>query len=231
MRYLPTDEDSSYFVLQSSMVSSMPELKRALADIDAIRGQIAGSTQFRGYGPASVAATGVLACVVAQCQSRWFELRGHGVTQQDMHGYLAVWVGVAGVAVLLTALETLKRARQAHSELANEMIHRALEQFVPALMSGALLTIVMLRCAPQNLWMLPGLWQVIFSLGVFASCRFLPRQMFVVGVWYLSAGLAGIALGGIKGTCSPWTMGIPFGVGQLLVAGILQFGFRGAKSA
>ncbi len=212
------------------MVSSMPELKRALADIHAIRGQIAGSTQFRGYGPASVAATGVLALVVAEFQSRWFELSSRGVTQQGMHSYLAVWVGVAAVAVLLTALETLKRARRVHSGLAHEMIHRALEQFVPALMSGALLTIVMLRFAPQNLWMLPGLWQIIFSLGVFASCRFLPKQTFVVGVWYLSAGLAVIALGGLKGTCSPWSMGIPFGVGQLLVAGILQFGFRGEKS-
>ena len=26
--------------------------------------------------------------------------------------------------------------------------------------------------APDNLWMLPGLWQILFSLGVFASCRF-----------------------------------------------------------
>jgi hypothetical protein len=209
----------------------MPELKRALADIHAIRGQIAVSTQFRGYGPASVAASGVLALAVAGFQTRWFDLRWHGVTEPDMRSYLAVWVGVAAVAVLLTALETLQRARRVHSDLANEMIQRALEQFVPALMSGALLTVVMLRFSPHNLWMLPGLWQIIFSLGVFASCRFLPRQMFVVGVWYLSAGLACIALSGLKGTCSPWTMGIPFGVGQLLVAGILQFGFRGEKFA
>jgi len=204
----------------------MPELERALADIHAIRGQIAGSTQFRGYGPASVAASGVLALVVAAFQTRWFELRWHGVPAQDMRGYLAVWVGVAAVAVLLTASETLQRARRVHSGLALEMIHRAVEQFVPALMSGALLTIIVLRFAPQNLWMLPGLWQIIFGLGVFASCRFLPRQMFLVGVWYLGAGLACIALCAIKTACSPWAMGIPFGVGQLLVAVILQFGFR-----
>jgi hypothetical protein len=208
----------------------MPELERALADIHAIRGQIAVSTQFRGYGPASVAASGVLALVVAAFQTRLFEVRSHGAFEQDMRSYLAVWVSVAAVAVLLTALETLKRARRVHSGLAPEMLHRAVEQFVPALMSGALLTIVLLRFAPQNLWMLPGLWQIVFSLGVFASCRFLPWQMGIVGVWYLSAGLACIALCGLKGACSPWAMGIPFGVGQLLVAGILQFGFRGEKS-
>jgi hypothetical protein len=208
----------------------MPELKQALADIHAIRGHIASSTKFRGYGPASVAASGALALVVAAFQAHWLEARWHGLLEQDMRVYLAVWVGVAAVAVLLTALETLKRAPRVHSGLAPEMIHRALEQFVPALMAGALLTIVLLRFAPQNLWMLPGLWQIVFSLGVFASCRFLPRQMFIVGVWYLSAGLACIALCGLKGACSPWAMGIPFGVGQLLVAGILQFGFRGDQS-
>jgi hypothetical protein len=73
--------------------------------------------------------------------------------------------------------------------------------------------------------MLPGLWQLIFSLGVFASCRFLPRQMFAVGVWYLAAGLTCLAIGSVTRTLSPWTMGIPFGVGQLFVAGVLQFGY------
>ena len=88
-----------------------------------------------------------------------------------------------------------------------------------------MLAVVLIRCAPQNLWMLPGLWQVVFSLGVFASCRFLPRQMFAVGVWYLAAGLFCLAAGSTSRALSPWMMGIPFGVGQLLVAAVLQFGY------
>ena len=74
--------------------------------------------------------------------------------------------------------------------------------------------------------MLPGLWQVLFSMGVFASCRFLPRQMFAVGVWYLAAGLTCLALGSGARAFSPWAMGLPFGFGQLLVATVLQFGYR-----
>jgi hypothetical protein len=60
---------------------------------------------------------------------------------------------------------------------------------------------------------------------VFASCRFLPRQMFAVGVWYLAAGLFCLAAGSAARALSPWMMGIPFGVGQLLVAAVLQFGY------
>jgi hypothetical protein len=79
---------------------------------------------------------------------------------------------------------------------------------------------VLVHYASQATWMLPGVWQVIFSLGVFSSCRFLPRLMLAAGVWYLFTGLACIALADGR-ALSPWAMGIPFGAGQLLVAAIL----------
>jgi len=66
----------------------------------------------------------------------------------------------------------------------------------------------------------------LFSLGVFASCRFLPRSMIVVAAWYLLAGLACLILQSGSKTFAPWSMGIPFGVGQLLVALVLQYGFE-----
>jgi hypothetical protein len=68
--------------------------------------------------------------------------------------------------------------------------------------------------------MLPGMWQIIFSLGIFSSCRFLPRPMIVAGAWYLLTGLSCLAMGGNRALL-PWTMGISYGAGQLLVAGIL----------
>jgi hypothetical protein len=105
------------------------------------------------------------------------------------------------------------------------MIHAALEQFLPAIVAGLLLTVVLFQFTRDSLWMLPGLWQLIFSMGVFASCRFLPRQLFAVGVWYLATGLACLAFGSGERSFSPWLMGIPFGIGQLLVALVLQFGY------
>jgi len=83
----------------------------------------------------------------------------------------------------------------------------------------------LLRAAPREVWLLPGLWALVFSLGVFASCRFLPRQTFAVGVWYLVAGLTCLLVQSGSRTFLPWTMGISFGVGQLLVALVLQYGF------
>lgn len=116
----------------------------------------------------------------------------------------------------------LARTRLIHSGMADEMIRMAVEQFLPSAAAGALVTLVLMRCAPSVLWMLPGLWQLTFSLGVFSSCRFLPRPMLAAGVWYLLTGLCCIAIGDAR-AFSPWAMGIPYGVGQMMVAGILYF--------
>jgi hypothetical protein len=199
----------------------MKDLQQALSEIHSIRNQVARGTEFRGYGPASIALSGVLAMVVAAAQAQW--MTKHHKT--DLTMWLAVWAGTAAVSVLLTGIETFARARRVHLGFAREMVQSAVEQFLPAMMVGFLLTVVVMRVAPQECWMLPGLWQLIFSLGVFASCRFLPRQMFAVGVWYLATGLFCLVAASAARTLSPWMMGIPFGVGQLLVAAVLQFGY------
>jgi hypothetical protein len=197
----------------------MKDLQQALSEIHSIRTQVAHGTEFRGYGPASIAASGILALLVATVQTRWMAKS----SKADLTIWLGVWAGTAVVSVFLTGLETFVRARRVHVGFAREMVQSAVAQFLPAVMVGFLLAVVMMRVAPEECWMLPGLWELIFSLGVFASCRFLPRQMFAVGVWYLAAGLFCLAAGSATRALSPWTMGIPFGVGQLLVAAVLQF--------
>ena len=199
----------------------MKDLQQALSEIHSIRSQLARGTEFRGYGPATIAISGILALLVAAVQAQW--MTKHANT--DLWIWLGVWTATAAISLLLTGTETFARARRVHVGLAKEMVQAAVEQFLPAVMVGFLLTVVLTRVAAQECWMLPGLWELIFSLGVFASCRFLPRQMFAVGVWYLAAGLFCLAIGSAARSLSPWAMGIPFGVGQLLVAAVLQFGY------
>ena len=84
-----------------------------------------------------------------------------------------------------------------------------------------MLTVVLVRSAPEGLWMLPGLWQILYSLGVFASCRLLPRATFGVALFYLITGLLTVTLARGDAAFSPWAMGLPFGAGQLFAAGVL----------
>ncbi len=73
--------------------------------------------------------------------------------------------------------------------------------------------------------MLPGLWQVLVSLGLFAAVRSLPRSINLVGGWYLLSGTVVLVLAaqarGMQHELDPWLMGLPFAVGQFLMAGIL----------
>jgi hypothetical protein len=213
--------EERYFAQKHWKFRHMTELRQALDDISAIRSQVARGTQFRGYGPVSIASSGILALLVAAAQVHWAQSPEH-----DLRLFLVVWISTAAIAVFLSALETVFRVRRVHSGLALEMIQAAVEQFLPCVVVGLLLTVVLMRVAPQDSWMLPGLWAVLFSLGVFASCRFLPRQMFAVGAWYLAAGLVSLLIAAAHHALLPWAMGISFGVGQLLVAAVLYFGFE-----
>lgn len=197
----------------------MSDVRKALAEIEAIRAQVARATEFRGYGPVALAGTGALAGVAAAMQ-------GALISDPARHPavYLTLWIATAVLALALISLETASRVRRTHSTLALPMLRCAVGEFLPAIVAGLLLTAVIARDSPRELWMLPGLWQVIFSLGVFASCRLLPRPMYAVGLWYLASGLILLAHGHLGDALSPWTMGVPFGVGQLLVAGVLRFG-------
>ena len=194
----------------------MRDLERALADITAIRSQMARGTQFRGYGPVTIAATGLLTILAAGVQALLLP-----EPAADIAGYLILWVVVAAASATLIGVEMVARTRRIHSGLADEMLHAAVEQFMPAAVAGALLTVVVVRSAPQSVWMLPGLWQIVFGLGVFASCRTLPRPMFAAGAWYLAAGLANLAFANADNALSPWAMAVPYGIGQLYIAAVL----------
>lgn len=198
----------------------MNDLNKALGDISSIRRQMARSTEFRGYGPATLAATGVFAIAAAVAQALWLPDPAKAIT-----AYLTTWISTAAISAALIATQMRTRTRRIHSGMADQMVRMAVEQFLPSAGAGSLMTFVLVRFVPGELWMLPGMWQVIFSLGIFSSCRFLPRPMIAAGLWYLLTGLVCIALADNR-ALSPWAMGVPYGVGQLLVAAILLFNSR-----
>ena len=99
----------------------------------------------------------------------------------------------------------------------------AIRQLVPCLIAGAGITLAILRHAPDACWMLPGLWAVLFSQGIFASSRLLPKPIFAVGIYYLVAGLFTLMLANDLYAFSPWAMALTFGVGQLFTAAVLYW--------
>jgi hypothetical protein len=194
------------------------ELREALTQISEIRFQMARSAVFRGYRSVPVALSGLLALAAAGFQAVWLPDPG-----KDVSAYLTLWVGTAVLSVSAATAVMVQRWRHSGAAWADEVTWLAVEQFLPCLVAGALVTVVVTRFARESLWMLPGLWQVLFSLGIFASYRLLPRATFAVGLFYLVAGLLCLALARGEAALAPWAMGVPFGAGQLLAAAVLYW--------
>jgi hypothetical protein len=90
-------------------------------------------------------------------------------------------------------------------------------------MIGGVLTFLICGFARECMWLLPGFWSIFFGLGIFASRQLLPKPIVFVGAFYLLWGLICIGRFPTRALFSPWSVGIPFGIGQSAAAFILHW--------
>ncbi|MBS0266388.1 MAG: hypothetical protein JSS02_30940 [Planctomycetes bacterium] len=194
------------------------ELHDALAQLSEIRIHVARTEPFRGYRAATTGFSALVAVAVALVQPVVVPHPGDHPVR-----YLQLWICAALLSSGVVALEMAIRCRRSGSPTAVRTTRLALEPLLPSLLAGASLTLVLVQFATESLWMLPGLWSLLFSLGIFASVRLLPRPTIWVAWYYLACGLGSLALAQGDLAFSPWAMGVPFGGGQILGAMVLFF--------
>jgi hypothetical protein len=194
------------------------ELREALVQIAEIRRHMASSGVFRGYRSAPVALSGVFALAAALVQARLIP-----EPAEHFNEYLTLWIATAALSMLAVAAEMVMRLVRTQQRGDWELTRLAIEQFLPCIIAGGLLTLALVRQMPEQVALLPGLWQIMFSLGIFASARLLPKQLFVVGAFYLCSGVVVLIWGHDGFSLEPWCMGIPFVAGQLAAAAILYW--------
>jgi len=181
----------------------MTELDKALADIGDIRSRLAAGTTFQGFGPFVIAITAVLALVLGVLQYLI-----PSVFAPTIAGYLIAWVVLASVSSVLIGIEMYSRTRRFHGGMADAMLVNAIEQFIPF--------------QPDMLWVLPGLWQLLLAVGLFASAQTLVKGIKPVAGWYFVCAFVVLVMSVEQVSLSPWLMAVPFFVGQLLTALVLK---------
>lgn len=194
----------------------MSDVDTALSEIERIRAQLAASTRFQGFTPAVAATTGLLALALAALQSAGFD---PATTTTDM---LVQWILLAVICASLVGADAVVRARRLHRAMADTMISTTLRQFLPVGGAGTIVAIAILLRAPAWAAIVPGLWQLLFAVGILAALPGLPRPLVWGAGWYFVAGTASMLTGAGAPDISPWIMGVPFGVGQLLIAALLR---------
>jgi hypothetical protein len=190
----------------------------ALRLITEIRERMARSQDFQGFASLAVAFSSLLAFVGAASQRYLVPS-----PMEDLSRYLLIWIIIAALSLSAAAMGLRSWTKRTGSELGREKTILAIEQVAPCLVVGALLTFFVYRDAPELCWVLPGLWSLLFSLGVFASRRMLSREVFWVGVYYVAAGTVCLSLGHGIHALAPWQMELCFGGGQLVGAAVLYW--------
>jgi hypothetical protein len=190
-------------------------VQRAINQIDEIHSQLARTVHYRSYRATTVAASGFAAILGATFQGRFLAGRAE-------MAFVAYWIIIALVS--LSAVGSTVLFNYCFREAAQERrrTESAVGGFLPSLAAGAAVTPPLLL-AGDAVRFLPGLWAVLFSLGMFASRPYLPRIIGWVGLYYLCCGTLLLAAGLGGKALSPWAMGITFGTGQLFAAQVLYW--------
>lgn len=195
-------------------------LDEALGQIGEIHRQLVRTQLFRGFRAVPVAGSGALAVAAAGLQPVVVREPAH-----QLGDYLLFWTGVALVAGAICSIE-LVRSLLGESSLRREEAREACARFLPCIGAGALLTAVVGLFAPERAELLPALWALLYSQGIFASLSRLPSGTLWVGVFYLIGGLVAFVLAKGEWAFSPWAMALPFGIGQFWAGLVLYFGLE-----
>lgn len=190
------------------------ELRDAIDQITTIRSQLAATEHLKSLRAIPVALSGVLAIAAAIAQTLWLE------NPIDYpRRYLMLWCGAAVISGVLAAVVVTRRTFRCPGELSAANAWLAVRQFAPSLVVGAIVTWFVVARIPHLLWILPGLWQLLFGLGNLAAHRLLPAPALFVGVTFVATGTCCLWFGELA--LDPWAMGLPFAAGQLALASIL----------
>ena len=190
------------------------ELRDAFDQITTIRTQLAATERLRSLRAVTVALSGFGAIAVAAVQPHVLD-----DPMRAPHLYLMLWVGTAVLFACASTIEVIRRARSGDSALGVANLRLAALQFVPSLVAGAVITAWVATRQTELLWILPGMWLLLFGLGNLAAQQVLPSAAKWIGVLYLCSGTWCLWLG--EAALDPWCMGLPFAVGQFPLAGVL----------
>lgn len=199
----------------------MTEVERALSQISEIHKHLARTEVYRGLRSVPAAAAGLLALLAAGLQPVVLGIQDP--FSRPASGFVYYWVGVAVVASIVALSSGVFHFFSVTNPFQRRRSLHVLGQFLPCLLAGAAITLVIEQSLGRFIPLLPGLWAILFSLGVFATRPYLPHGIGWVALSYLLAGIVLLRFAENGLSLSPWGMGLTFGGGHLATAAVLYW--------
>lgn len=192
------------------------EIADALDRISHIHEHLAKGEIYRGFRALPVALSGVAGLGAAMMQPLLVEA-------VKPESFLHYWVFAGLVCGLIGVSEIILNYCMRDSGYSRRITRCVVGQFVPCIFAAIALTLALSRGGTSTILLLPGLWALLFSLGVFASRPFMPRASGWVALYYLLAGAWLLFARTDGNSLSGWRVGGVFGIGQLATAAVLYW--------
>ena len=198
-------------------------IHRALSEVAEIRAQLDRTASYQGFRSLATGFSALLVIIGGILESTFV-----ADPQMQIDPYLAIWLGVAVASSMLAGSEMIIRGIVSR-KLQVWVTHRKLvANLLPSLIVGSVLTLVIGEHALESIsggmiWSLPGVWAMLFGLGVFSCRHDLPRSTGWVAAYYLFAGIICLLINSQTHVVAPWQMVMLFGVGQAALGFVLYW--------
>ncbi len=171
--------------------------EQAEANLRFIRETMERATLFTAVPGWGMAVIGLTACVAAVLAA----------AQPTLWRWLLVWVSESALALAIGLTAMWRKARRQDHSLASAAARRFFFAFVPPLVVGGLLSVVLVDHRAYDV--LPGLWLLLYGTGVMAGGTFSVRVVPALGGAFLLLGSITLFL---PFPAANWAMGLGFGV-------------------
>ncbi len=194
----------------------MSELDDALEQVREIHRHAARAAVYKGYRAAIVALSGVVG--VAAGVAGPYVAPGYAAGRLIFY-----WSAIAAFNIGVCGTLMLYRFLRRETQLERVRTLAVAGQFTPLILAGALVSAVFYSTAAETQRLLPGIWALLFALGIVGLRPYLPALTILGAAWYLAAAVLLFAVTRYEPRFFHYGMGLAFGGGQLLSAGILYF--------
>ena len=163
------------------LTEPIPIDRKAADNLRFIRDTMERASSFTavpGWGGVGIGCTALLAGALAQ---------GHAPEIQ-----FRIWVAEAAVALILAFFTVQAKSRRLSQSLKSRPARRALLSFMPPLLAGAALTAILAQHG--MLFVLPGLWLLLYGAAVVTGGAFSVRIVPAMGLCFMGIGVVAFLL-------------------------------------
>jgi hypothetical protein len=178
---------------------------RAMDNLSFIRSTMERATAFTavpGWGGVAMGVTALAATALARTRATETE-------------WLAVWLGASALALTIGGWSMAVKARRAGTSVLSYSGRRFVLSYVPPLVVGGLLTLVLVRAGLYGA--LPGTWLLLYGTGVVTGGAFSVRVVPIMGLCFMALGALALFAPPEWGD---WLMALGFG-GLHIIFGLI----------